>query len=224
MLPRRQRSRPLRACGSGGVNHGSAVERDGDYFGSSRLASDAFQPLLERTTGIEPATLSLGSPSPLAQHGGFRLPRASVRASQASQMDSRSAFAAACRRSLTSASSRAARSIRSCWVSARSCASSASPRSPFSCSAISSTFRVRSASWPAISAVSSLADIAPGFYARIQAVGVDLTARVRFSSKRSAASASWPFEHMPVSVGHVGRAVTDVVADPLEREAGVVHR
>jgi class 3 adenylate cyclase len=36
------------------------------------------------------------------------------------QSDSRSAFAAACRRELTSASSRAARSMRSCWVSARS--------------------------------------------------------------------------------------------------------
>jgi hypothetical protein len=30
-------------------------------------------------------------------------------------------------------------------------------------------------------------------------------------------------EQVPVGVGHVGRGVTDVVADPLEREAGVVH-
>ena len=37
------------------------------------------------------------------------------------QIDSRSAFAAACRRSLTSASSRAARSMRSCCASARAC-------------------------------------------------------------------------------------------------------
>lgn len=36
-------------------------------------------------------------------------------------MDSRSAFAAACMRSLTSASSRDARSMRSCWISVRSC-------------------------------------------------------------------------------------------------------
>ncbi len=37
------------------------------------------------------------------------------------QIESRSAFAAACRRSLTSASSRAARSMRSCCICARSC-------------------------------------------------------------------------------------------------------
>src|SRR5215211_4437441 len=63
-------------------------------------------------------------------------------------MDSRSAFAAACRRSLTSVSSFAARSMRSCCVSARSLI-------VLSCFAISSTARVRSASWPAIAAVSS---------------------------------------------------------------------
>ena len=42
-------------------------------------------------------------------------------AERGDQIDSRRAFAAACRRSLTSASSRAARSMRSCWVSERSC-------------------------------------------------------------------------------------------------------
>jgi hypothetical protein len=77
------------------------------------------------------------------------------------QIDSRSAFAAACRRSLTWASSRAARSMRSCWVSARSCWLSARVRRAFSWAAMPSTARVRSASWPATIAVSSSAVTVP---------------------------------------------------------------
>ena len=86
------------------------------------------------------------------------------------QIDSRSAFAAACRRSLTSASSRAARSMRSCWTSerscwllARSCWLSARSRSAVSWRSISATVRVRSASCPATLAMSSLAVISAGF-------------------------------------------------------------
>ena len=82
----------------------------------------------------------------------------------ANQIDSRSAFAAACRRSLTSASSRAARSMRSCCASARACWSSArlcwlSVCSPIalSCLSITATVRVRSASCPATLAMSSSA-------------------------------------------------------------------
>ena len=76
------------------------------------------------------------------------------------QIDSRSAFAAACRRVLTSASSFAARSMRSCCVFARS-------RTALSWLAMCSTARVRSANWPAIAAVSSSFDIVrfAGFYA-----------------------------------------------------------
>lgn len=77
------------------------------------------------------------------------------------QIDSRSALAAACRRSLTSASSRAARSMRSCWTSvrscwllARSCWRSARSRTSLSWLAISCTVRVRSASCPATLAMS----------------------------------------------------------------------
>ncbi len=82
----------------------------------------------------------------------------------------RSASAAACRRSLTSASSRAARSMRSCcncvrscwvsarlcWVSARLCWLSARSLTAASCFAIASTVRVSSANWPATLAMSSL--------------------------------------------------------------------
>jgi hypothetical protein len=85
------------------------------------------------------------------------------------QTESRSAFAAACRRSLTSASSRAARSMRSCcicarfcWLSTRSCWLSAracwrSARSVIACRsfAIASTVRVSSASCSATLAMSS---------------------------------------------------------------------
>ena len=85
------------------------------------------------------------------------------------QMDSRSAFAAACRRSLTSASSRAARSMRSCcvcvrscwlstsscWLSARACWRSARSVIALSSCAIASTVRVSSANWPATLAMSS---------------------------------------------------------------------
>ena len=90
------------------------------------------------------------------------------------QTEDRSAFAAACRRSLTSVSSRAARSMRSCWISVRSCWVSArscwlSARSVTAASwlAISSTVRVSSASWPATVAMSSRAvtSRSTGFYA-----------------------------------------------------------
>jgi hypothetical protein len=80
------------------------------------------------------------------------------------QTEDRSAFAAAWRRSLTSASSRAAKSmrsccisVRSCWASARSCWLSARWLTAASWRAISSTVRVSSASWPATAAMSSLA-------------------------------------------------------------------
>jgi hypothetical protein len=76
-------------------------------------------------------------------------------------MDSRSAFAAACRRALTSPSSRAARSIRSCWVSARSSAPWACSRSARSWFVNSATCFVNSASWPAISAESDSELITP---------------------------------------------------------------
>ena len=85
------------------------------------------------------------------------------------QTESRSAFAAACRRSLTSASSRAARSMRSCcicaracwlstsscWLSARACWRSARSVIALRSFAISSTVRVSSANWPATLAMSS---------------------------------------------------------------------
>ena len=80
------------------------------------------------------------------------------------QSDSRRAFAAACRRSLTSDSSRAARSIRSCCISARSCWrsarawwSSARSATAFSCAAMASTVRVRSANCAATRPMSSSA-------------------------------------------------------------------
>jgi hypothetical protein len=83
------------------------------------------------------------------------------------QIDSRSAFAAACRRSLTSANSRAARSIRSCWTSVRSCCelervcwASARWLSAVRWRFISFTVRVSSASWPATLAMSSSAVMA----------------------------------------------------------------
>ncbi len=78
----------------------------------------------------------------------IRVTRVGMSPEAAGQIDSRSAFAAACRRVLTSASSFAARSMRSCCVSARS-------RIVLSWFAICSTARVRSANWPAITAVSS---------------------------------------------------------------------
>ena len=85
------------------------------------------------------------------------------------QTASRSAVAAASRRSLTAASSRAARSMRSCclcarscwwsarlcWLSVRACWSSARSVTALSCSAIASTVRVSSANWPATLAMSS---------------------------------------------------------------------
>lgn len=85
------------------------------------------------------------------------------------QIESRSAFAAACRRSLTSASSRAARSMRSCcvcarfcwlstrscWLSARACWRSARSVIALRSRAISSTVRVSSASCSATLAMSS---------------------------------------------------------------------
>ena len=85
------------------------------------------------------------------------------------QIESRSAFAAACRRSLTSASSRAARSMRSCcvcarfcwlstrscWLSARACWRSARSVIALRSFAISSTVRVSSASCSATLAMSS---------------------------------------------------------------------
>jgi hypothetical protein len=81
------------------------------------------------------------------------------------QIDARSAFAAACSRSLTSASSRAARSIRSCWVLTSSCWLSARARSDPSWSAICLTVRVRSANWPATLAMSSWSVTSARFYA-----------------------------------------------------------
>ena len=85
------------------------------------------------------------------------------------QIESRSAFAAACRRSLTSASSRAARSMRSCcvcarfcwlstrscWLSARACWRSARSVIALRSFAISSTVRVSSANCSATLAMSS---------------------------------------------------------------------
>jgi len=80
------------------------------------------------------------------------------------QIDSRSALAAACRRSLTSASSRAARSMRSCcasaraaWLSARRCALSARSLISLSRLSIPATVRVRPASCAATLAMSSSA-------------------------------------------------------------------
>ncbi len=80
------------------------------------------------------------------------------------QIDSRSAFAAACRRSLTSASSRAARSMRSCcasaracWLSARRCWLSACSLIALSWLSIPATVRVRSATCAATLAMSSSA-------------------------------------------------------------------
>jgi hypothetical protein len=55
--------------------------------------------------------------------------------------------------------------MRSCWVSARSRALSALSRSPFNWLDIFWTCRVRSASWPATLAMSSLAVMSAGFYA-----------------------------------------------------------
>jgi len=55
--------------------------------------------------------------------------------------------------------------MRSCWVSARSRALSALSRSPFNWLDISWTCRVRSASWPATLAMSSLAVLSAGFHA-----------------------------------------------------------
>ena len=81
------------------------------------------------------------------------------------QTDCRRALAAACRRSLTSPSSFAATSMRSCWVSARSRWLSAPWRRAFSCASISSTVRVRSASWAATLAMSSCVVVAISFYA-----------------------------------------------------------
>jgi hypothetical protein len=89
-------------------------------------------------------------------------------AAKAGQIDSRSAFAAACRRSLTSVSSRAANSMRSCWMSARSCWLSARSRSVLSWLAISSTVRVRAASWLATVAMSSLAVMSPDSTRRVE--------------------------------------------------------
>jgi hypothetical protein len=88
------------------------------------------------------------------------------------QIASRSAFAAACRRSLTSASSRAARSMRSCWVSVRSCWVSACfcCLSARSIRALSwwlpspSTVRVRWATCPATVAKSCRSGTSTGFY------------------------------------------------------------
>ena len=76
-------------------------------------------------------------------------------------MDSRRAFAAACRRVLTSANSRAARSIRSCCVSARSSASSDRWRTVSNCFDNSATWFVSVASWPAMSADSDSEAISP---------------------------------------------------------------
>ena len=95
------------------------------------------------------------------------------------QTASRSAFAAACRRSLTSASSRAARSMRSCcicarscWLSTRSCWLSArvcwrSARSVIALRsfAIASTVLVSSANCEATLAMSSRVVTFAGFYA-----------------------------------------------------------
>ena len=84
-----------------------------------------------------------------------------------SQIDSRSALAAACRRSLTSASSRAAISMRSCcaserscWRSARCCWLSARSLLALSRSSIAATVRVRSATCAAMLAMSS-SDVTP---------------------------------------------------------------
>ena len=89
------------------------------------------------------------------------------------QIDSRNAFAAACRRSLTSASSLAARSMRSCcvsvracWASARSFALSARSLTACSCLAMTSTVRVSSAKCSATLAMSSSTVTTARFYAR----------------------------------------------------------
>ena len=101
------------------------------------------------------------------------------------QIDSRSAVAAACRRSLTSASSRAARSMRSCcicaracwlstsscWLSARACWRSARSVIALRSFAIASTVRVSSANWPATLAMSSRVVTFAGFYDLMRQVG-----------------------------------------------------
>src|SRR5439155_13376661 len=105
-----------------------------------------------KTLARRPASASLGGFGDKKEAGGPLV---------FGQIDSRSALAAACRRSLTSASSRAARSMRSCWTSvrscwllARSCWRSARSRTSLSWLASSSTVRVRSASCPATLAMS----------------------------------------------------------------------
>ena len=145
-----------------------------------------------------------GLPRPLASLGlrlgglsetiGETLPAARFRRStpeRGDQIDARSAFAAACRRSLTSASSRAARSMRSCWISERSCWLTAPSRISSSWLPISCTVRVRSASWPATVAMSSLAVISAGFYAASGMVRARASAdESRASITRSAWSAT----------------------------------
>ena len=102
-----------------------------------------------------------------------RVPRRALRNDwRNDQIDSRSAFAAACRRSLTSASSRAAMSMRSCCASERSYARSArccwlSARSLVSVSRASMavTVPVRSANCAAMLAMSSSTVTPAGVYA-----------------------------------------------------------
>ena len=91
------------------------------------------------------------------------------------QIDSRSAFAAARRRSLTSDSSRAARSMRSCcasvrasWLSACRCWLSARSLIVLSCPSIAATVRVSPANCPAMLAMSASDDTRARVYAENQ--------------------------------------------------------
>ena len=104
----------------------------------------------------------------LPQLAAVSLSRATERSGPlVGQIDSRSAFAAACRRSLTSANSRAARSMRSCcasvracWLSACLCWLSARSLTVLSCRSIAATVRVSAANWPAMLAMSA-SDVTP---------------------------------------------------------------
>ena len=133
-----------------------AARREKHFDAISRLKSFSRQC---RATGM-PAPPTATTPYPPLEGG------------PGGQIDSRSAFAAACRRSLTSASSRAAISIRSCcaserscWRSARFCSLSARSLLSLSRSSIAATVRVRSATCAAMLAMSSSEVTPAGVYA-----------------------------------------------------------
>ena len=146
-----------------------------------RLPPDVlrFGPCLIRCTECTPVPCGSGLGKPfgselgeLAEQDAAERPGRLV-----GQIDSRSALAAACRRSLTSASSRAAISIRSCcaserscWRSARFCSLSARSLLSLSRSSIAATVRVRSATCAAMLAMSSSEVTPAGVYAENLAV------------------------------------------------------